>query len=288
VAEFSPGSINGGSLLSAALRHIQHYSFRTAQHKLWIFAPAATATRAAEAYISMRRKRKAFEAAGFRTQIIERADDPRLATLAAGDMYLRQRPEDPALASRILEGAVNLDRLVSRGPAISAVAEAAGRILEACPALERRSVAVVGAGGAVGRDLMLWLEDRGLPARGFDLGDGLDALEDHEIIVSATGVPHLITAARAGRLFLAIDVGFHYRESSDEILGDFAPAALSRARYYTPVPGGMGPLQVLTLLERALAHIGGIPYSPWSVTLAPGALPQGEGQHAHRLQGNRR
>lgn len=262
--------IEGGPLVSAAIGRVRAYSSLTSRHSLTIISPSPDARGAAEAYISARQKKKLFEAAGFQVRTIAGLRDAASGRcVGAGELFVQQRPADPECRSFIHPDAVDLERRVADDPAISAVAEVVTRILGAWPALERHAVAVVGARGSVGRDVVRWLDSKGLASTGLDIGDRLEALRGHDVIVSAVGVPHLLTPAHCDGCGLAIDVGFAYQESSDRAFGDISPALTAMTRYHTPVPGGVGPLQALTLLERALAHIGGVPYAPWSVDLRP-------------------
>jgi hypothetical protein len=262
--------IEAGPIVFAAIGRVRAYASRTSRHSLTIILPPPAARGAAEAYISARQKKKLFEAAGLQVRTIaDLRDAESVRGVGAGELFVQQRPADPEWLSFIHPDAVDLERLVAGGPVISAVAEAVSRILLAWPALERQAVAVVGAYGSVGRDVVRWLDSKGLASTGLDIGSRLGDLRGHDVIVSAVGVPHLITPAHCDGCGLAIDVGFTYRESSGLAFGDLSPALAAMTRYHTPVPGGVGPLQALTLLERALAHIGGVPYAPWSVDLRP-------------------
>lgn len=72
-----------------------------------------------------------------------------------------------------------------------------------------------------------------------------------EILVVATGQPHLIPGAWVREGGIVIDVGIN--EVDGAIVGDveYAPAA-ERAAYITPVPGGVGPLTVTMLLRNTV------------------------------------
>jgi methylenetetrahydrofolate dehydrogenase (NADP+)/methenyltetrahydrofolate cyclohydrolase len=73
-----------------------------------------------------------------------------------------------------------------------------------------------------------------------------------EILVVATGKPAMIPGAwvRAGAI--VIDVGIN-RMANGRIVGDveFAAAA-ARAGWITPVPGGVGPMTIATLMKNTL------------------------------------
>jgi len=73
-----------------------------------------------------------------------------------------------------------------------------------------------------------------------------------DILVVATGKPGLVTGAMIKPGAVVIDVGIN-RLDDGRLVGDveFAPAAM-RAAWITPVPGGVGPMTVATLMENTL------------------------------------
>jgi methylenetetrahydrofolate dehydrogenase (NADP+)/methenyltetrahydrofolate cyclohydrolase len=79
-----------------------------------------------------------------------------------------------------------------------------------------------------------------------------EMVKQADILVTATGVPGLIQGAWIKPGATVIDVGIT-RLSDGRITGDvdFA-AARERAAWITPVPGGVGPMTVATLLKNTL------------------------------------
>lgn len=73
-------------------------------------------------------------------------------------------------------------------------------------------------------------------------------LHDADIIVSATGRRKLITADLVKEGSVVIDAG----EPQGDV--DFANVAL-KARALTPVPGGVGPMTVISLMENAVSLV---------------------------------
>ena len=71
-----------------------------------------------------------------------------------------------------------------------------------------------------------------------------------DVLISAAGVPHLISADMLAENSVVIDVGMNRLESG-ELVGDvnFADAN-KKVSKITPVPGGVGPTTVLSLLEN--------------------------------------
>jgi methylenetetrahydrofolate dehydrogenase (NADP+)/methenyltetrahydrofolate cyclohydrolase len=73
-----------------------------------------------------------------------------------------------------------------------------------------------------------------------------------EVLIAAAGKPHLIDEAHVRRGATVVDVGIHRRD--DALIGDVDYEAVRRrAGAVTPVPGGVGPMTVASLLENTLA-----------------------------------
>jgi methylenetetrahydrofolate dehydrogenase (NADP+) / methenyltetrahydrofolate cyclohydrolase len=71
------------------------------------------------------------------------------------------------------------------------------------------------------------------------------ALRDAQVVISATGQPHLVTGEMLSPGAVVIDVG----EPKPDIDKD---SVATVASFLTPVPGGVGPLTVVSLLENAV------------------------------------
>ena len=74
-----------------------------------------------------------------------------------------------------------------------------------------------------------------------------------EILVVATGKPEMIPGSWVREGAVVIDVGIN-RRPDGRLVGDveFGPAA-ARAAWITPVPGGVGPMTIATLMKNTLA-----------------------------------
>ena len=71
-------------------------------------------------------------------------------------------------------------------------------------------------------------------------------------MISATGKPGIIDSRWIKTGAIVIDVGFS-RLSNGKISGDIEfDTAKEKASWITPVPGGVGPMTVATLLENTL------------------------------------
>jgi len=73
-----------------------------------------------------------------------------------------------------------------------------------------------------------------------------------DIVVAAVGVPRFVTADWVKPGAIVIDVGIN-RLDAGSLCGDVDTAPVSEvASWITPVPGGVGPMTVATLLENTL------------------------------------
>ena len=77
-------------------------------------------------------------------------------------------------------------------------------------------------------------------------------IQSAEIIISATGAEQVLNEDWIQAGAVVIDVGIR-RDSSGKIRGDIDfERAYKRAGYITPVPGGVGPMTVATLLQNTV------------------------------------
>ncbi|MDA1080015.1 MAG: bifunctional 5,10-methylenetetrahydrofolate dehydrogenase/5,10-methenyltetrahydrofolate cyclohydrolase [bacterium] len=76
-----------------------------------------------------------------------------------------------------------------------------------------------------------------------------ESLLTSDVVVSATGVANLITPDMVKDGVIAIDVG--------EPQPDISRAVANKASFFTPVPGGVGPMTVVSLLENSLSLANG-------------------------------
>lgn len=121
------------------------------------------------------------------------------------------------------------------------------RILKRAGVGEGRRIGVVGAEGLMGRRLMRDLGEVGYSCLGFDLGDDLAGLLVCETIVSATGVASLIKPKMVREGVVAIDLGYPK--------GEFDLKVVEKASFFTPVPGGVGPMTIICLFENLTSII---------------------------------
>jgi len=231
---------------------------------------------ASEVYV--RNKRKACVAAGIKSWAYDlAADTPQEKLLALID-ELNEQPEIDGILVQLplpehidsetviecirpdkdVDGfhPYNMGRLALRLPVlrpctprgIMTLLESTGEPLHGLDAV------VVGASNIVGRPMALELLlagctvttchrfTRNLPAQ----------VARADLLVAAVGKPELIKGTWIKPGAIVIDVGIN-RTADGKLVGDveFEPAA-QRAAWITPVPGGVGPMTVATLLQNTL------------------------------------
>lgn len=114
-------------------------------------------------------------------------------------------------------------------------------------------VALIGHGFLVGQPLERALREvksekrKAESIKVFESKDNLEIF-DCDIVISATGSPNLIKPEMVKEGVVLIDAGT--AEENGELRGDIDPEAYAKASYYTPVPGGIGPVTVAMLLKN--------------------------------------
>ena len=119
--------------------------------------------------------------------------------------------------------------------------------------LAGKKIALVGRGRLVGAPLERMWKASGLDVTVFRHDSDLGLLSDYDVIVTATGVPHLIKSKMVAPGAVVVDAG---TASEDGVLvGDVDDAVRERTDLsaITPKIGGVGPLTVSVLFEDVIA-----------------------------------
>ncbi len=128
----------------------------------------------------------------------------------------------------------DVDGLKIESPFLPAVVRAVVAIIEAAGG-QNKSKIVVGNQGFVGAHLQ-----KTLRCEGMDKSDmNVSKLKQSDIVISCTGLTGLIKPSMVKQGVIAIDVGYPQ--------GDFDPQIANTAAFFTPVPGGVGPVTVVML-----------------------------------------
>ncbi len=117
-----------------------------------------------------------------------------------------------------------------------------------------KTAVVIGQSNIVGKPVVNWLINQGMtviscnkftPNLGFYTQQG-------DVVITAAGVRNLITAAMVKPQVIILDVGTSYQHN--KVYGDvlWDDAIKNKASYISPVPGGVGRLTVLNLINNVM------------------------------------
>lgn len=120
--------------------------------------------------------------------------------------------------------------------------------------LQGKNAVIVGRSILVGKPLLALLNNANatVTMAGRSTSDLSALTKTADILIVATGVPNLIKATDVKSGAAVIDVGIN-RLSDGKLTGDVDFAAVKeKAQAITPVPGGVGPMTIATLMEQTV------------------------------------
>ncbi|MFA5173274.1 MAG: bifunctional 5,10-methylenetetrahydrofolate dehydrogenase/5,10-methenyltetrahydrofolate cyclohydrolase [Candidatus Paceibacterota bacterium] len=113
--------------------------------------------------------------------------------------------------------------------------------------LKTMKVAVVGAGFLVGKPIATWMTGKVKELAVFDEGSDLSELKKYDLVITGAGEAGIIKPEflkeGAGVIDFGYDEGKGDLDASDE-------KELEKLSFYTPTPGGTGPILVAKLFEN--------------------------------------
>jgi len=150
----------------------------------------------------------------------------------------------------------NMGRLAQRNPALRpCTPRGVITLLDSIGLdLHGKNAVVVGASNIVGRPMSLELLLAGATTTVCHrfTNDLKEHVQRADVLVVAVGKPNFIPGEWVKLGAVVIDVGIN-RLPSGKLVGDIEfDAAEQRASYITPVPGGVGPMTVATLMQNTL------------------------------------
>lgn len=139
-----------------------------------------------------------------------------------------------------------------RPPVTAAILRA---VSESGADLMDKKVAVIGRGFLVGSPLIRILKAKNVDLRIADentpyLGT---VTADTDVVISAVGKPGLIKPNLIKSGAVLIDAGT--TEIGGKLAGDVDPHAYEKSSFYTPVPGGIGPVTVAMLFQNLIQKL---------------------------------
>lgn len=146
--------------------------------------------------------------------------------------------------------------VLRKGKLIPPTAYAAFQLIKASGVmLHGKKAAIVGQSAIVGRPLQLLLGEARVTTFVCNTGtseeDMKKIISSSDIVIACAGKPGLVRGEWIKKGAVVIDVGT--TAADGKLCGDVEyEAALQRAGYITPVPGGVGPLTVTMLMENLM------------------------------------
>ncbi len=228
--------------------------------------------------IYVNNKRKACEEVGFLSQNYDLATDTDNDTLFSLIDKLNNDPTIDGIliqlplpqhidAERILEAIrpdkdvdgfhpYNIGKLMQRNPLLRpCTPKGVMTLLESTiDTFKGKHAVIVGASNIVGRPMLMELLLAGATVTTCHrFTTDLQAhLSRADIVVAAVGKPQFIQGKWLKKDAVVIDVGINRLEDGS-IVGDVDfNSAIDKVAYITPVPGGVGPMTIVTLLENTL------------------------------------
>ncbi len=120
--------------------------------------------------------------------------------------------------------------------------------------IEGKECVVIGRSNIVGKPMaMLLLQKNGTVTICHSRTKNLKEVTSRaDILVAAVGIPYFVTADMAKDGAVVIDVGMD-RNKEGKLCGDVDFAEVEKkASYITPVPGGVGPMTIATLMKNTV------------------------------------
>ena len=129
--------------------------------------------------------------------------------------------------------------------------------------LEGKNALVIGRSNIVGRPMAMMLEHAGCTVTVAHSKTGSNMLltlfAQADIVVSAVGRKDIISLHDLEGWYnglenkILIDVGMN-RDENGKLCGDFSEELKQKASYYTPTPGGTGPMTVAMLMQNVIEY----------------------------------
>jgi methylenetetrahydrofolate dehydrogenase (NADP+)/methenyltetrahydrofolate cyclohydrolase len=119
-------------------------------------------------------------------------------------------------------------------------------------AKDKTIFAVLGSRGAVGRPLVYFLKERRSEVTEieFDTKKPEELTRGAEVVISCVGKAGLVTDEMVRDGMIVIDVGMS--EVDGKVVGDMTQEVYQKASVAVPVPGGVGPVTIASLMANAI------------------------------------
>lgn len=113
---------------------------------------------------------------------------------------------------------------------------------------KNNDISIIGQSNIVGKPLTKYLSNYNNIIRPYDKDTPKIGINNSNIVIVATGQKNPISIEHIKQDSIIVDVGIH-RDSNNKISGDLDFDIFSKkASYISPVPGGVGPMTVVSLI----------------------------------------
>jgi methylenetetrahydrofolate dehydrogenase (NADP+)/methenyltetrahydrofolate cyclohydrolase len=139
-------------------------------------------------------------------------------------------------------------------PVIGAIKEIISRHRVSTKDLKDKKVVIIGKGRLVGLPAKFWFENLGSQVTVVDSKtiDISEKTKQADIIVTGAGVPDLITSDMIKDGVMIFDAGTS--KSEGKLIGDVCKDCARKAKFVTPVVGGIGPITVAILFKNLIKN----------------------------------
>ena len=122
--------------------------------------------------------------------------------------------------------------------------------------IRNSKIVVLGSRGAVGRPLVQSLKSRGLEVGEIEWDTKNPAVltKEAEVVISCVGKAGLVTGDMVKEGVIAIDVGMS--SAGGKVVGDMTQEVYQKASVAVPVPGGVGPVTISSLMANVVKIYG--------------------------------
>lgn len=113
-----------------------------------------------------------------------------------------------------------------------------------------KHVVVLGTGRLVGRPAAVWAKQQGATVKALDAKsrDTSYEIKRADIIILGAGSPGFLKPEMVKEGVVIFDAGTS--EAAGKLRGDADPACAEKASFFTPVPGGIGPITVAVIFKN--------------------------------------
>jgi methylenetetrahydrofolate dehydrogenase (NADP+)/methenyltetrahydrofolate cyclohydrolase len=118
--------------------------------------------------------------------------------------------------------------------------------------LSTKNIVLIGKGSTAGKPLRAYFDEKGIQVTLIDskTPDPKAICVNADIIISSVGRQHIITEDMIKSGVIVISIGIT-RGPDGKLHGDYETnEILDKSAFYTPTPGGVGPVNVAMLLEN--------------------------------------